>query len=378
MKTKTILVNAIGIRDSGGITILRKALSEFIADKGNKYIVVCSTSNSINQLRKIYLDQHNINYLILKNSSFIYRFYFENIIFRKLINMHEISLVYNFSGSVQFFLGVPQLTKIQNLLFFSKRLDGVYIKNNFFYLWFKQVFLKRQILKMMLKFSSSLEIQSAHVRESLSDFINTDEKDFYIKSDINVEKKSFNSPQCYDFSKKIKFLYIVGPHFENLHKNIRDFTNVMIELKKINIDFSINITLTKSQLNNSSFWDQALNEKTNFIGYIYEENVLNALFDSNTILISTSIIETIGLHVIEGIKKGIVTIVPNESYSNNVYGENMIKYDLFNSDSLLFFILKIVNGEIDCHDYIVSLQKDLSRNERLKNNSILNIFEEVI
>ena len=104
----------------------------------------------------------------------------------------------------------------------------------------------------------------------------------------------------------------------------------------------------------------------------------DALFDNNTILISTSIIETIGLHVIEGIKKGIVTIVPNESYSNSVYGESMIKYDLFNSDSLLFFILKVINGEIDCSDYIVSLQKDLSRNERLKYNSILNVFEEVI
>tara|TARA_B100000795_G_C22806713_1_gene445473 strand:- start:11147 stop:12283 length:1137 start_codon:yes stop_codon:yes gene_type:complete len=378
MKKKNILVNAIGIRDSGGITVLRRDLSEFIADKDNKYIVVCSSSNSIYQLRKIHLEQKNINFLILKNSSFIYRFYFENIIFRRLINIHKISLVYNFSGSVQFFLGVPQLTKIQNLLFFSKRLDGVYLNNNFFYLWFKQVFLKRQILKLMLKFSSSLEIQSAHVRESLSDFICTDKKAFYIKSDIDVEKESFKHPHYYDFTKKIKFLYIVGPHFESLHKNISDFTNVMIELKKLNIDFSINITLTESQLNNSSFWDKSLNEKTNFIGYVYDENALNALFDNNTILISTSIIETIGLHVIEGIKKGIVTIVPNESYSNSVYGESMIKYDLFNSDSLLFFILKVINGEIDCSDYIVSLQKDLSRNERLKYNSILNVFEEVI
>jgi glycosyltransferase involved in cell wall biosynthesis len=378
MKKKNILVNAIGTFDSGGITILRKALSEFILDKDNKYIVICSSSNSIYQLRKLHLEHKNINFLILKNSSFIYRFYFENIIFRKLINMHEISLVYNLGSSVQFFLGVPQLTKIQNLLFFSKRLDRLYLKNNFFYLWFKQVFLKRQILKLMLKFSSRLEIQSAHVREALSDFIRTDDKTFFIKSDINVEKESFNYPRCYDFTKKINFLYIVGPHFEHLHKNISDFTNVMIELKKLNIDFSINITLTENQLNNSSFWDQSLNEKTNFIGYVYDENVLNELYDSNTILISTSIIETIGLHVIEGIKKGIVTIAPNESYSDSVYGKNMIKYELFNCDSLLLSVLKVINGEIDCQDYIVSLQKDLRQSEGVKYNCILDVFNEAI
>jgi hypothetical protein len=48
------------------------------------------------------------------------------------------------------------------------------------------------------------------------------------------------------------------------------------------------------------------------------------LFCDNTILISTSIIETLGLHVIEGIKNGITTITPDESYANIVYGSEFL------------------------------------------------------
>jgi len=378
MKKKNILVNAIGIQDSGGITILKKVLTEFIADKRGKYTLVCSSSDSIIEIRDEYLKQNNVDFLIIESSSFFYRLYFENIIFRKLIKIHNISLVYNFSGSVQLFLGIPQLTKIQNLLFFSKKLDSIYLKNRLLYTWVKQVLLKRQVLKLMLRFSNNLEIQSEHVKKCLSDFIDGSNKSFYIKSDIDVQKISFSQPKKYNFTNKIKFLYIVGPHFEYLHKNLSDFTKAMVSLNNLNIDFSISITLTKDQLISSRFWDQSLNEKTNFIGYVDNKNDINLLFDDNTILISTSIIETIGLHVVEGIKNGIVTITPDEAYSQSVYGENMIKYELFDCDLLLSAILKIISGETDCNYYIKVLQDDLMHNERLKYNSILEVFEEVI
>ena len=60
---------------------------------------------------------------------------------------------------------------------------------------------------------------------------------------------------------------------------------------------------------------------------------MTELFCDNTILISTSVIETLGLHVIEGIKNGVITIAPDEEYANTVYGENMFKYELFNKDA---------------------------------------------
>ena len=57
------------------------------------------------------------------------------------------------------------------------------------------------------------EIQSSHVKKYLADYINIENKNFYIKSDIDVSQNLFLKPKQYDFNKTIKILYIVGPHF---------------------------------------------------------------------------------------------------------------------------------------------------------------------
>jgi len=369
-----ILVNAIGVQDSGGITVLEKSLSEFELDSKNNYFVVCSGNANIVAVIKKY---RNINFDLVNLKFFLYRLYYENINFRNIITNEHIDLIYNFSGTFQFFCKVPQLTKVQNLLFFSKKLDETYIKNSKFTLWFKQVYLKRIVLKLMMDSCVHLEVQSLHVKDCLSAFINVNNKNFYVRSDVSVSNNGFYKPRQYDFKKKINFLYIVGPHFEYTHKNFIEFTSVMLELYKKNIDFEINITLTKEQLTKSSIWSSSLNERTNFLGYISEAQKMQQLFCDNTILISTSIIETLGLHVIEGIKSGIIVVVPNEKYSRSVYGNNVFTYELFNVESLLNIILHIINSNIDFEDHILTLQNNLKDSENSKYKNIVDIFERV-
>ena len=57
----------------------------------------------------------------------------------------------------------------------------------------------------MLKRSEHVEIQSIHVKKYLSDFIDVNKNNFYIKSDISVLRKDFQSPKKYDFHNKINF-----------------------------------------------------------------------------------------------------------------------------------------------------------------------------
>jgi len=230
----------------------------------------------------------------------------------------------------------------------------------------------------MLNRSKHIEIQSSHVKSCLLNFINTRERLFYVKSDIDVSDGLFLAPKQYNFSKKIKFLYIVGPHFEHLHKNLIDFTSAMLGMINKDIDFEINITLTNEQLNNSKVWDASLNSKTNFLGYMDSQEKMTELFCDNTILISTSIIETLGLHVVEGIKSGVITIAPDEEYANRVYGYNMFKYELFNKDSLLGAIISVMNYKESYTEKILSLQDDLRQNEVSKFSSILDVFDKVI
>jgi len=371
-----ILINALGIADSGGIVVLDKALAECATDKSNALLIVCNSNENI---RKLKIKYKEFNFIMVR-SGLLYRVFYENIIFRRLVIKNNIQLIYNFSGSAQlnFLAHIPQLTKVHNLLFYSRNLDAVYHSKKAYFEWFKQVFLKRLYFKFMLNQSKYIEVQSNHVQDCLSNFIDTKNKIFYEKSDIDVCNDAFSLPRKYDFSKKIKFLYIVGPHFESIHKNFITFVNALTAFDRLNIDYEINITLTKGRLHNSEIWDSALDSKTNYLGYIDSQDEMNKLFCSNTILISTSIIETLGLHVIEGIKNGIITIAPNESYARTVYGDNMILYDTLNSESLLNAIQVVLESDSPHSELILSLQDRLKKSEAAKHSNILDIFKGVL
>lgn len=376
-KMGIILINSLGIQDSGGITVFDKLLYE-IAKSKYKFLIVCNQNTNILNLIQKYSEIENFEFLIIPSKGFIYRLYIENIVFRKIIKEKKIDLVYNFSGTSQFFSKVVQMTKVHNLLFYSKKIDKVYFEKKEYFKWTKQIFLKRIIFHTMLRQTKYIEVQSNHVKENISDFINISNKQFFIKSDIDVSDNLFLKPKNYDFIKRIKFLYIVGPHFEYLHKNFEDFVNTMIEVNKKNIDFQIILTLSKNQLYTSNLWDKSLDDKTSYLGYISKEELLKE-FQDNTILISTSVIETLGLHVIEAVQNGILAIVPNEKYSLNVYGNNILTYELFNSQSLIKTIKNItLLSNNDIKDIIQKNQKYLIKNESTKNQNIVNIFDEIL
>jgi hypothetical protein len=372
-------VNGIGVSDSGGVNVLEKLIKECLEVGGdNKFTFMLTNSEIINSLIKSYKSCEIFTFKTLTFKSYVHRLYYENVTFRKIIIQYDVDLIYNFTGSTQFFLECPQLVKMHNLLFYSKKVDRCYRENAGFILWIRQVFLKRVVFRFMLDKSKYIEIQSKHVEECLSNYLNIKNKHLFIKSDIEVVDGSFKEPRRYDFSKRIKFLYVVGPHFDYMHKNFLDFTKSMVELTKSDIDFEINITLTKDQLATSNLWDELLNTKTNFYGYINDPKKMEDLFCDNTILISTSIIETLGLHVVEAIKNGVVIITPNEDYANEVYGKDRYSYELFDSNSLSKTVMNVINDKKVISSRVLSQQVYLRANEIRKFNNIVDVFGEVL
>lgn len=372
-----ILINCLGIQDSGGITVLDKLLSEIERSPYN-YLLVCNQNVNIKKLMDQYKNSKNFEFLLTPSKGFLYRLYFENIIFRKIINEKNIALVYDFSGSAQFFSKVPQITKVHNLLFYSKKIDRLYFQKKQYLAWFKQIYLKRVVFHSMINQAKYIEVQSNHVKEYMDDFVDISKKQFFIKSDIEVKEELFLKSKKYNLSKKLRFLYIVGPHFEYLHKNFEDFVETMKKLKEDSFDFEVVVTLTKEQLHNSILWDKELDEYTTFLGYVSKEE-LQKKFQDNTILISTSVIETLGLHVIETVQNAILAIVPNENYSLDVYGKDILTYSLFDSASLIQMIKNITSlGSNEIEDIIVSNQQYLIQNENTKYQNIVDIFDQII
>jgi hypothetical protein len=376
---KNILINALGISDSGGITVLEKTIKECLEDETLNLFIYCNNNNNIINLKNEFLNYQNITFELINNKGIVNRIFFENFQFRKIVKKLDISLIYNFSGTEQFFIKIPSLVKVQNLMFYSKKLDQTYLQNKDYIQWFKKIFIKRFVFLLMLRKAENIEIQSEHVNLSLSKFLNITKKRFFLKNDFGAEKNDFKIPKKYNFSEKITFLYIVGPHFEVPHKNINDFVNAMTKLKNSNIDFNIEITLTKKQLNESLIWNKELNNITTFLGYLKNKNAIKKLFKDNTILISTSIVETLGLHVIEAIQNGIIAIVPNEEYSKYVYGEDILNYTLNDSDSLVEIFKKLTtNNEQSIEKNILNNQDYLIRNENNKNKKIYQIFNKIL
>jgi glycosyltransferase involved in cell wall biosynthesis len=373
-----ILFNALGIRDSGGLRVLQVELGKYNEETHPGYILVCNDSEYLKEIIENYKHVKNFKILIHKASGLWSRLYYENVVFKKIVNKYNVDIIYNFSGSSQPFIKTLQLIKMQNLSFYSKELDDTYWRQYSFMSWIKQVLIKRVILNLIRPKRAYIEIQSQHVEAEMANFVNTKNMLFFIKSDVVVSDDEFCKPKSYDFSKTINILYIIGPHFESLHKNFIDFVKAMAVLEKQGVDFKINITLTYEQLNSSQIWDKSLNDKTNFLGYISDKEKVRDLFTNNTILVSTSIIETLGLHVIEGIKNGVITIAPDEEYANAVYGKEMFKYELFNKKALFDAIMTVINCKESYSGKILSIQDNLRQSEMSKFGSILDVFDEVL
>ena len=374
-----ILINALGIQDSGGLTILKKTIQELLFDSENNYQILVFKGKYIDDLIDKSNNYSNISFRIIKNKGNNRRLIYENFILPFYVKKNRFKLIYNMTGSDQPLINIPSIVKIQNLMFFSKTLDSAYFKNNLRFLWFTQVYMKRVVLILLMSLTKNIEIQSIHVKSELSNFISLGNKNFFIKNDFPININCFLKPKNYNFTKEIIFLYVVGPHFWKVHKNFKDFLDTMIVLLDSNVNFLIKITLTREDLEESDLWDKRLNIVTIFLGYISIKDEIQSLYDDNVVLISTSIIETLGLHVTDAVCHGILTIVPNEPYAVEVYGSYTFTYDLFNHHSLIETINKMKGyNNTDCEKMILNNQNYLFNNESDKYMKSHHIFKDVL
>jgi hypothetical protein len=153
----------------------------------------------------------------------------------------------------------------------------------------------------------------------------------------------------------------------------------MVRLLELGMDYRINITLSYEQLNKSGLWNDQLNNVTSFLGYLDEAKKIHSLYTDNSILISTSVIETLGLHVIDAILNGILCIVPDENYSEFVYGVDIPTYKLHDDNSLTMEILKLTScNNHECQSIISNCQSHIFESEKRKINSSLSLFTKIV
>ena len=373
-----ILINTLGIQDSGGVTVLDKVLSECSLDTLNNYLIVCNNKTNIMALYNAYSNIEHFNFEFFNIKNVLHRLYIENIIFRKLQNKHNVSLIYNFSGSAQFFATTAQLIKLHDLSYFSRKVDHEYFFHKQYFKWLKHVLFKRFIFSSMIRESQFIEMQSSHVESHIDTFVNISKKNIFLKSDIDVTPESILCPVVIHPKRKLRLLYIVGPHFESIHKNFETFVKAALLLVTAGLDIEIVITLTKDQLHQSRIWNRSLDVHTLFLGYTPKSKLME-IFVGDSVLVSTSIIETLGLHVIEAIQNGVLVVVPNETYSLSVYGPSIITFKTFDAHGLAEAITNIKsmsNNKI--RSMVITNQEFLINKENLKIHNIVEVFNMIL
>ena len=165
-----VLVNAFGISSAGGITVLKKTIYEFLENQENQYYIFVFSNQNILNLVQEFNNIDNIHFKIYNDYGILFRLLRENLYFLSFVLRNNISLIYNFTGTRQLLFGIPIIVKIQNLLFFTKKLDSIYFDNNKKFLWLKQIWFKRFIFCFMLRFTKNIEIQSIHVKRRIVQF----------------------------------------------------------------------------------------------------------------------------------------------------------------------------------------------------------------
>ena len=104
MSKNSVLINAMGVRDSGGISVLNKTLRDLVNckndRKNDRYVIIFNLCKNTFSIKNRYKENKNIDFIFIDSNSFLYRLYYENFKFSEIINQKKVVLVYNFSRSV--------------------------------------------------------------------------------------------------------------------------------------------------------------------------------------------------------------------------------------------------------------------------------------
>ena len=84
-----ILFNALGIRDSGGLRVLQLELGKYNEETYPGYILVCNDSEYLRQIIEDYKHVKNFKIIIHKASGLWSRLYYENVVFKKIVNKYD-------------------------------------------------------------------------------------------------------------------------------------------------------------------------------------------------------------------------------------------------------------------------------------------------
>lgn len=312
---KNILVVAPALRTSGGTTIYKQFLNHLSEQIGeNKYLVVKDES-----MPEVPIN--GVQYVNVNTASHLKRVIFDFYGCKKLIN--EIGFVPDKVISLQN-TGVNCLKKKDQCVYYHSPVALFPYKWSVFDKEERNMLMYKYIYPIFVRLSTTKTtrfiVQTQYIKNAFVDYYNVDpERVSILFPDIslvpidNVNKIEFASDECH-------FVYPATPKLFKKHETIVHSLNQLREknpdlVKRIRIHF----TLTKESLPHLHRLIQGYHFEDNFIFEgVLPIAKLNELYNSSDGLLFPSVVETLGLPLVEAASFGIPVLVSDAGYSHAV------------------------------------------------------------
>lgn len=308
-----ILVVCVNAENGGGEKILRMYCEEYEKDISNTYYICTSLLEVENKPNII-----NLRFPQIKKSYF-HRAFFDLFKTKELISKYSIDKIISLQSIGVFNKKLPQTLYIQQALPFANKKYG--ISEDFKYWFYQNIYFA--IMKRSIKYVDQIIVQTQWMKRAIiketefnSDGIIVETPKIENKYDSYFDNSSWNNKFFYPTS------YEEYKNYEVIFKAVENIGN------KLN-DYKIVLTLNKEDLNNECL--QIYNRYShNFelIGYINEEQLHKHYVSS--ILIFPSIVESLGLPILEAMSVKTTIIASDvayarellENYDNKIYFDN--------------------------------------------------------
>ena len=258
----------------------------------------------------------------------------------RIKHLNSLKKKLNKNDHLIFINGVPPILKFNckvTVLFQNANLFYKFYDINFLYWLFSKDFLRF----LTFKYGKG-NVNDWIVLSPLSKKILKNNLPSYSNIKVLNILSSYNQIKSEYVKKKYDFIY---PASYLKHKNHNFLFNVLIKLSKENIFPSVVLTFSENEIKNSKFHYYKKKYNLKLIN-IYSDNTEEFLkiYDYCKCLIYVSKNETIGLPLIEALKKNISIIAPNVSYSKQFLDPDFFYYQN-DCDSLINAIKSVLKTE---------------------------------
>jgi glycosyltransferase involved in cell wall biosynthesis len=354
-----VLVNASALDSRGGFTIIKDYL--FDINKNIDALKELNIDNITvlvgNSLLKEYSNTvQNVIYDGFPKKSLFHKYYYENIYIRKYLIENNIDAYLSLQNVGIKNIGIPQVVLIHQPIPFSDiKLTEIEITN-----YIKYKILMNEYWKSSIAEYSGVIVQTDWMKNAIKAKYKYDKVEVIRTKTQKPKGDKIDSLLDIKFNnKEIKLLYVTNDEkYKNNDILIRSIDKYN---SKADIKVILYLTIKGNDTNSIRYLGKIAYDK---MGDLYKK--VNAL-------IYPSLVETLGLPLLEAQEYGLGIIAADKEYAHEICGDNAIYFDPRNENSIInsikdYSLGKKVNTDINHKyngsyiEYLKFLVKDVKRN----------------